>query len=187
MKEKSIVRLVFSTYGNMLLAGILCLIVTFSIATFISQPLLNIIDMIFVVPLYIMLLYMPIWTEGDRNRNMVQFGHLEKDMTKGLKIGLFLPLPYFIWNLLLTLSKAGIIFDFLPLYKILNAHVWPFVNWLAPTTSVANVSIGALIGCWLLSFYPLVVVTVAYILGYKAFSVSEKLIYKNKPHKKRRY
>ena len=188
MKEKSIVRLVFTSYGNMLLAGILCLIVTFSIAAFnIPAWLMNVIVMVLVVPLYTALLYTPIWTEGDRNRNMVQFGHLEKDLTKGLKIGVFLPIPYLIWNLLLTFSKAGVLFDFLPLYKILNAHVWPFVTWLAPSPSVTGLSVGGLIGCWLLSFYPTIVSVVAYILGYKAISVSEKLIYKNKPRKKRHY
>lgn len=182
-----------SGYGAMLIAALLCLIVSFSVTAF-SIPMwaLNLILFILVVPLYVSLIYSPIWTEGDRNRNMVQFGHIQRDKWKGLKIGLLLTIPYLLLNLMLTLSKCGVLPDLFWLYKLLNAHIWPLINILNPVDtgakiSSATMSVPALIVCWLTSFYPTIISVVAYALGYKGVMVVEKLIYKNKPRKKRRY
>jgi len=177
----------------MLLAGVLCLIVSISIAVFqLPMIVIELITLVLIVPLYIALLYSPIWTEGDRNRNMVQFGHLVWDKYKGLKIGLFLMIPYFIENVFLTLSWAKVIPDIFWIYKILNSHLWPIMTWLNPIQegnwiSINNMSVLSLIICWIFMFYPLIISVIAYFLGYKGISVSEKLIYKNKPRKKRHY
>ena len=192
MKQKSILRLVLGSYGNMALGAVLCLIVAVSVAVFpIPKLLLNLLTLLLVVPLYTALLYSPIWTEGDRNRNMVQFGHLEKDLYRGVRVGVFLCIPYVIEDVLLTLSWAKVIPNIFPIYKILNAHVWPILDWVNPLgdglINAADMSLAGLIVCWLLALYPAVVSTVAYILGYRGISVSEKLIYKNKPRKRRRY
>ncbi len=175
----------------MLIAALLCVIVAFSVTAF-SFPMwaINLILFIFLIPLYVSLIYSPIWTEGDRNRNMVQFGHIERDKFKGLKIGLLLTIPYLLLNLMLTLSTCGVLPDLFWLYKILNAHLWPLLNILNPIRegmSAATMSVPALIVCWLTSLYPTVISVVAYALGYKGIMVVEKLIYKNKPHKRRRY
>ncbi len=192
MKKKSMLRLVLGSYGNMALATVLCLIVTVSVAVFpIPKLLLGLLMLLLVLPLYTALLYSPVWTEGDRNRNMVQFGHLEKDIYRGVKIGAFLIIPYAIEDVFLTLSWAKVIPNIFPIYKLLNAHIWPILEWVNPLgDGIVNASDMSLIGliiCWLLALYPMLVTTVAYILGYKGISISEKLIYKNKPHKKRRY
>ena len=78
MKEKSVFKMIISSYGNMLLGGILCFFVAVSLSmlNFLPMVLINILLFIFLIPLYSMLIYSPIWTEADRNRNMVQFGHL---------------------------------------------------------------------------------------------------------------
>ena len=97
----------------MLLGGILCFFVAVSLSmlNFLPMVLINILLFIFLIPLYSMLIYSPIWTEADRNRNMVQFGHLEEDKFKGLKIGIVLIIPYLIANLILTLSWCKVIPD----------------------------------------------------------------------------
>ena len=179
-------------YGNMALAAVLCLILTVSVSMIsISAVVKNIMLLVVLVPLYVALLYSSFWTEGDRNRNMVQFGHLENDIYRGVKIGAFLIIPYVIEDVFLTLSWAKVIPNIFPIYKLLNAHIWPILEWVNPLgDGVVNASDMSLIGliiCWLLALYPMLVTTVAYILGYKGISISEKLIYKNKPHKKRRY
>lgn len=187
MKEKSIWKLALGGYGNMLLAEVFCLILVVAIVTF--NPgnfILNLILLVLTVPLYILLIYGPIWTEGDRNRNMVQFGHLEKDMTKGLKIGLLLAVPYLIWNVLLTLSKLGVMIDIFAIYRLCNAHIWPLLSWINPEVEIAALPVWGLVLCWIASFYPTVVAVIAYFLGYKGVSVWEKVLYKNKPHHKRR-
>jgi len=114
------------------------------------------------------------------------------DKYKGLKIGLFLMIPYFIENVFLTLSWAKVIPDIFWIYKILNSHLWPIMTWLNPIQegnwiSINNMSVLSLIICWIFMFYPLIISVIAYFLGYKGISVSEKLIYKNKPRKKRHY
>ena len=189
MKEKSVFKMIIPSYGNMLLGGILCFFVAVSLSmlNFLPMVLINILLFIFLIPLYSMLIYSPIWTEADRNRNMVQFGHLEEDKFKGLKIGIFLIIPYLIANLVLTLSWCKVIPDIYPIYKIFNSHLWPLMNILNFNASVEKMNIFSIMICWLTSFYPLIVSVIAYFLGFKGISVSEKLIYKNKPRKKRRY
>lgn len=192
MKRKSNLKMVLGGYGNCALAAVLCLIVSVSVSM-ISLPdvIRYLILLITLIPLYVALIYSPIWTEGDRNRNMVQFGHLEKDICRGVKIGAFLTIPYLIEDVFLTLSWAKVIPNIYWLYKLLNAHIWPVLDWVNPIKEsgvvASDMSLAGLIVCWLLALYPMLVSSVAYILGYKGISVSEKLIYKNKPRKKRRY
>lgn len=182
-------KMVLSSYGNMLLGGILSFFVAVSLSmlNFFPMALINVLLFVFLIPLYSMLIYSPIWTEADRNRNMVQFGHLEEDKLKGLKIGAFLTIPYLIANLVLTLSWCKVIPDLYPIYKIFNSHLWPLMNILNFSANVEKMNLLSIIICWLTSLYPLVVSVVAYALGFKGISVTEKLIYKNKPHKKKRY
>lgn len=191
MKKKSMLRLVLGSYGNMALAMVLCLIVVVSVSVFpIPKFLLSLLMLLLVLPLYTALLYSPVWTEGDRNRNMVQFGHLEKDIYRGVKIGAFLIIPYAIEDVFLTLSWAKVIPNIFPIYKLLKPIFGRFWKGQSIRRGIVNASDMSLIGliiCWLLALYPMLVTTVAYILGYKGISISEKLIYKNKPHKKRRY
>lgn len=191
MKEKSILKLVLNGYGHMILAGIVCFVVSASIAMMDFSAIVNdLLTLVLIIPVYIALLYPAIWTEGDRNRNMVQFGHLECDPYKGLKIGLFLAVPYLLQNVFLTLSWFKLIPNIFWLYKILNAHIWPILTWLNPLVgdalvSTSNMPVYGLMICWLLSAYPVVISAVAYFLGFKGISVSEKLIYQSKPRKRR--
>ncbi len=188
MKEKSIFRLALSSYGSFLIAILLCFILAISIAALDSPTwAMNLILFVLMIPLYVVLIYNPIWTEGDRNRNMIQFGHIQYDKWKGLKVGLLMAIPYLLTNLMLTLSKFGVLPNLFWLYKILNAHLWPLLNILDPTALAADMTILGLVICWLTSFYPTIIAVVAYFLGYKGIMVMEKLIYKNKPRKKRRY
>ncbi len=188
MKEKSILKMILHGYAYLFLGGLLCLIVAISISVFgLPGILRDLLTLCCVVPLYIMLLHSLFWTEGDRNRNMVGFGHIKEDRAKGFKVGLFLTLPYLLENVMLTLSRTKVIPDFYWLYKLLNAHIWPILNFFLPPESkvigATSLSIGGLIVCWLFTLYPLVIATASYILGYHGISVVQKLVYKNKPRK----
>ncbi len=191
MKEQPIWKMAFRSYGNMLLAGVLCFIVTVSVAVFDLPGIANdLLLLLLLLPIYISLVYTPIWNEGDRNRNMVQFGHLTYDRYKGLKIGILLMLPYLIENVLLTLCWVKVIPDFYWLYKTLNAHIWPILTWINPIGEEAVISVSGLhffelLLCWLLAAYPLVISVIAYRLGYKGVLLTERLVYKNNSGKKR--
>lgn len=133
-----------------------------------------------------------LWSQGDRDRNSVQFGHLQADKWRGLKVGLIAAIPSALLYLFLLLSRLGLFWNkFVQLFQILNACFAPTINAIMRAQghdilTTADVGWG-----WIL----LLVFTVAvlplvswgsYALGYRQYSISEHLIYKNKKKKRRR-
>lgn len=133
-----------------------------------------------------------LWSQGDRDRNSVQFGHMQADKWRGLKVGLIAAIPSALLYLFLLLSRLGLFWNkFVQLFQILNACFAPTINAIMRAQghdilTTADVGWG-----WIL----LLVFTVAvlplvswgsYALGYRQYSISEHLIYKNKKKKRRR-
>ena len=114
--------------------------------------------------------------------NLVKFKHKAEDKLKGLKIGLIAVAPEYLFLLFVIIAKAGAAPKFpVVLLKFLNAAFYSLTQVICG--SAVYVSELSVIRLILLLLLPLVIPAVScvsYILGYKNFSVGEKLIYKKK-------
>ena len=130
-------------------------------------------------------IYMPLFKEGTKDVNLVNFGHKQKDMLKGLKIGLIANIPFVLLYIAFFALHSGVLKGFnLTWYKFISGYLFVIYDLIFGASSVAGeLSVSKLI----LAAAPLLFVpaaaAVSYVLGYKEFSLEEKLIYKNKKRK----
>ena len=148
------------------------------------------------------MMYLHAWSVGDHDANAVQFGRMEPFKLKGLFAGLYLVLFVSVLAIPLALSIAGILpIDFLPFYRLLNSPLWGIINLIHPYGAIphaevletettvyqaatAGMSWGQFIGVILLPLIYVPFTTVGYILGYKRFSIIQKVVYKNEKKEK---
>lgn len=133
--------------------------------------------------------YSIVWSRGDRDKNSVNFGHMQEDKLRGLKVGLISAIPAGIAYIVLIVSK---IFDVLPtyvfFYRLGNVPFLPLLNAIIPDTvkTTAQLPWGSILGMLVCVVYVPAVCCLAYFLGYKQISLSEKFIYTNPEKKKKR-
>ena len=140
------------------------------------------VSQIFCILILFSFIYPNIWHIGTTDSNLVKFKHKAEDKLKGLKIGLIAVAPEYLFLLFVIIAKAGAAPKFpVVLLKFLNAAFYSLTQVICG--SAAYVSELSVIRLILLLLLPLVIPAVScvsYILGYKNFSVGEKLIYKKK-------
>ena len=147
-----------------------------------------ILSQICMLLIYISLLYSCVWTRGDKDRNLVQFGHAAADPYKGFRVGLYAMIPSAAAYAVLLLSKCGLLLpDFVKYYRYCHLAFFPLYlalvpNSIALTADLSWLRLLGLLG--LVALLPLITGG-AYLLGYHQVSLSERLIYKN-PQKKRK-
>ena len=133
--------------------------------------------------------YSIVWSKGDRDKNSVNFGHMQEDKLRGLKVGLISAVPAGIAYVVLLVSK---IFDVLPgyvfLYRLGNVPFLPFLNAIIPDTvkTTAQVPWGSIAAMLVCVIFVPAICCLAYFLGYKQISLTEKFIYTNPDKKKKR-
>lgn len=152
---------------------------------------MNLLSQLFMLILYCALIYSKLWMLGDRDINAVNFGRMEPDKLRGLRIGLLAAIPSFVFYLLLVLSKLKIFTEkYLFVYRFLNITFMPILQSLTGQgKSISEISWLSILAILLtVGVMPLVCFG-AYLLGYNHISLSEKIIYvnPNKKKKKRRY
>lgn len=116
--------------------------------------------------LYTWLCYLESWRTGERDHNLVKYGHIPENKRKGLIAGLICTVPGFI---LAVLIQTPIDADILKtVYKWIYIHLCYVVNILEDKSR-------------LIYFLPIVIspVTAAlgYLLGYKGIRVWDKIVY----------
>ena len=130
------------------------------------------VSQIFCILILFSFIYPNIWHIGTTDSNLV----------KGLKIGLIAVAPEYLFLLFVIIAKAGVSPKFpVVLLKFLNAAFYSLTQVICG--SAVHVSELSVIRLILLLLLPLIIPAVScvsYILGYKNFSVGEKLIYKKK-------
>ena len=157
-----------------------------------ASTALDIITQTFMLILFVAMIYTKLWERGDKDNNSVHFGRMNEDRLRGLKIGLFAAIPSFLFYVLLILSKLKLIMPgYFFLYRFLNISFLPIVSRIAGKNnfSAADVSWLSVFAILLTLFVSPLVCHIAYLLGYKQISISEKIIYVDpkKRRKKRRY
>ena len=81
----------------------------------------------------------------------------------------------------LLLSRAGVIGELLPIFRLANAHFIPLVYMMIPNeTSVAALSVPMLALLGALVLLPAAVVCISYTVTYKNYDVLSSLLYEKK-------
>lgn len=128
-------------------------------------------------------IYSHLWKLGDSDRNLVTTGNGEEDKLRGLKIGLIANAPIYLTYLIFLIAKAGILAgEWYAAFRFLNFPQFSVINALygQATASAADISwTNTLLGAVTFIAIPLFA-SVAYNLGYKRVSITEKLVYKKK-------
>lgn len=117
--------------------------------------------------------------QGEKARNKVNL-HGEKPCRNfGLAIGSAAMLPSYITLILLALSKAGIIGNFLPAYKLLNACYFPLIDLVAHTADVNQMNPYVFILFAVMPLFYLLSSWISFKWGYDQIDPEDKIIYKH--------
>ena len=180
MEKGSPFRLGLSVFGRIVLAGVLCIILSISVMSMINGRIGQLIALLFNVILYCSLVYSFVWSVGDRDNNLVRYQHQKLDLLKGLKAGLIASVPAFLLSAALILMKAGVVPEtVLPLYRFLNAPYLPFFLIAMPSSqTVAELGWSGITISALTPLLLPVVSMAGYYLGFCRLSVMESVMYK---------
>lgn len=134
----------------------------------------------FALGILISFVYPPMWDLGAADINMVKIGQKAEDKLKGLKIGVLGTIPSALVFLVIAFTKNGISANVsTALYKFLNASLYPILEFVfGESKKFADLKIWQLCVMALLLCVVPVTAHLGYHLGYKGFSISEKLTYK---------
>lgn len=118
--------------------------------------------------------------QGEKARSKVNLHNAKPCRNFGLAIGAVASAPCYISLILLLLSKAGIIFNFLPAYKIINAFFFPIIDIVSHTADINEMHPA----CFALyAVLPLTFILTGWLSfrwGYDQVDLKDKLMYKNK-------
>ncbi|MDD2361771.1 MAG: hypothetical protein PHH84_02260 [Oscillospiraceae bacterium] len=149
---------------------------------------LDIISQLFMLILFVSMAYSKVWERGDKDRNSVQFGRMSEDKSRGIQVGLYAAIPSVIFYIVLVLSKLGFVSDgYYFFYRFLNITFIPFINRVVGTGifKTSKVSWLSLLGILMTLIILPLICHIAYLLGYKQISLSEKFIYKDSKKRKK--
>lgn len=134
----------------------------------------------FALGILICFVYPSLWDKGNADCNMVKIGQQKEDILKGLKIGCVAAVPSGLFYLFLAITKNNVSAK-LPasIYKFATATFYPVNEFIVgKSDKLSDLSVLQL----LLLALPLlalpIIAFIGYYLGYKGFSISEKLTYK---------
>lgn len=188
MKNNQNKKFIFSSLGTMLTGELICILLMFLVFSFVGNNITGLLlSELICVFLFYGIIYSSFWAEGDDDRNKVNLKKAEKNLLKGLKVGLILSIPQLIMNILLMLEKLNLSFSFIGIYKILNAHLWPLFNALTSTgqnkapyiiMNISNISWSAILIVTSTIIILPALSSIAYILGYKGITLKQKIVYK---------
>lgn len=117
--------------------------------------------------------------QGDRAYKKVKLHGAEPCRNFGAAIGAAASLPCYISLVMLALSKAGVIFNFLPAFKIINAFFFPIIDIPAHTADINEMHPACFI---LFAILPLTFILTGWLSfrwGYDQVDLKSKVLYKN--------
>ncbi len=134
----------------------------------------------FALGILLTFVYPAMWDLGAADINMVKIGKKEEDKLKGLKIGSFATIPAALMFLFFVFTRNGLTAHIpAAIYKFLNASFYPVLDLLfGESQRFSDLSVWKLIIIALLLCVVPLASHLGYTLGYKGFSLSEKLAYK---------
>ena len=185
MKKKTVPALALSYFGSLMAGTGVCLVFFAFFSSFFQSTLGTIVIQAVFLLIYGAFGYSVLWRRGDADSNLCQFGHIEKDLSKGFRVGLLGYLPYLVLDLALLLSKTGLIPNWLWIYKILNTPYIAILNLFLSTGDIANHSYGDVALAIVLHWVVIALAGVAYMIGFHRVSLLEKMVYREKKQNKK--
>lgn len=182
-------KLVLSHFFDVVVAGLVGGIFMASLGSAVDHVAYQVCMQIISLVIFIAMIYSAMWHDGDRDRNLVDFHHIEKDMLKGLKIGLFAMIPSMLTSILLVLSATGVVKPIPDLglnvaeliFRVINFYAIHIINAFIPPESTPTWG-----GIFLVTLIPLMIPLVngaAYVLGFNRIALLSRLVYKGKDKK----
>lgn len=195
--NKENIRWAVKLYAVSFVAGVVGIFTYLSVAVILSifvpagqteapaiLPATNIVTFVLQVIVFYMLIYSKMHDLGYKNNNAVQFGHMEADPLRGLKIGAMAAIPSVISFLILIADKAfGIWAGTATAYRMCHAAIYPVMVWTmgtAVTTTTASLSWGAVLCAGLPVLFLPTVATLGYYLGFRRVEVLDAIIFTRK-------
>ena len=177
---KSIPKCALSTVVNVLSGVLIGALVIFTLGT-VENTVVKVIAQVLSILCYLMMIYIGAWSDGDHDKNLVNFKRIEKDILKGLKFGLLAMIPFMLTTLLLVAAMfvkgdtAALLLR--SVFRIINFNILLFINSFMSPDEVTWKGI-LLVNCFYLVI-PLLSM-IGYILGFKRVSVITRLVYQKK-------
>jgi hypothetical protein len=154
-----------------LLAMLLTLLIFLSLGSFLDGTWTAVICTTIGAYLYSVFIYASYWITAERDRNLVLYKHIEKDMSRGIRSGIYSVIPTFLLTLLAIVQcyTDSISVFLLPLYKL----------WMVPFIGLINLFVGFFPPLFLLLCVPAPFFAwFGYRNGFKLMRISDKIIYK---------
>ena len=186
---KGMIRQALKLYANTVLAGVMGLFLYLSMGVIFSMLkttglAMNLVSLVLQAILFALIVYTKMWEMGDKNANAANFGHIEDDPLRGLKISLLAAIPSIISFLALIADKAfGFWSGMATAYRICHTALYPVIVWSMGSLvslTTADISWGGIFCAGLPLLFMPVVATLAYYLGYRHISLREKIVFVNK-------
>ena len=120
------------------------------------------------------------YKQGFKDSNLVNIGHIKRDILKGLKIGLIGNIPFLLLSILMIVLASGTAPAFRTVwYAFLSGHFYSLITWITDgVVTIAEIGTAQHILLILIQFIVPVISCVAYILGFKGINLAEKIVYK---------
>ena len=134
------------------------------------------ITALFGIVVYCITIYTASWATGERDRNLVLYGHMHEDKLRGLKAGLCAVCPMLICTLLLIFNVYASFLPnwFLVCYRLIFLPFAFIVNWMTAHPALAFLGILVCAVCPAAAAY-------GYYNGRNLNQVLPKILYKQKP------
>ena len=178
--SRSVIRCTLSAILNVLSGVLLGVVVILVLGVYESETL-KVIAQAISLALYVVMIYLGAWHEGDRDRNLVNFKHIKVDRLKGLKFGLLAMIPFTLMTILLIVEMYAkdptTALVLRSSFRILNFNLVIFINSFMSPDEVTWKGIA------LMNLFYLIIPALsagAYVLGFNRISLYEKLVYKYK-------
>lgn len=116
--------------------------------------------------------------EGGKAIQKVKLHGEEPCRNYGFRLGAFAMIPSYVTLIVLLLAKAGIIGNFFPIYKLLNACFYPFVDLMARSVKAVDISFIVLAVCAVYPVLYMISAGIGFKIGYDQIDLKEKFMYK---------
>ena len=147
----------------------------------VSDETLSTFNVISQIMMLIVLAIFPdhiLWEFGNRDDTKVRYKGQKPDALRGVKVGALACVPYFLLWVCLLLVKFGVLPNTLVLaYRLVHVPFMPFVNAITSNGLIAETPAAKLLLLLLPLCFIVAVCGIAYRLGYKQFSVRERLVF----------
>lgn len=121
--------------------------------------------------------YNLLWEMGSKDENRVRYGRSRLDKLRGLKIGALANIPSLLLYVFLLVARFGSLSNgILSVYRVLNMPFLSYINWIIGT-DLSAIVVWQLLALLVPMLFVPAVCYIAYLLGFRQFSLKEHLTY----------